>query len=318
MSSKDVVIYNLAGKMTIEAGSGSSVQVEVQLRGADASKLRIDRSPVRGRESLRVVYPDDDIIYPPLGRHSNSEFSMNEDGTWSDGHGHSRRVRVRGSGSGVEAYADILVKVPKGQSVATYIGVGAVEVNSVDGDILVDAASADVRLTGAKGALKVDTGSGDVSATDPAGSLDIDTGSGDVTLTNFRGTRLDVETGSGNIKATTVQAERASFDAGSGDITVAETQAPDVSIETGSGNVELALLSDIELLKVDTGSGDVRVKVPETLGAEIRLETGSGDFDVDFPVQLVRKGESTLVAKVGDGKGRVSIETGSGDVVLRR
>jgi lia operon protein LiaG len=313
-----VAIDHLEGNLTIEGGSGSSVEVEVQLRGADASKLRIDRSPVRGRESLRVIYPDDDIIYPPLGRHSNSEFSMNEDGTWSDGHGRSRRVRVRGSGSGTEAYADIVVKVPRGQRVATYVGVGTVEVNGADGDILVDAASADVSLKGSKGGLKIDTGSGDVTATDAAGSLDIETGSGDVILSNYKGTQLDVETGSGNIKANAVEAERASFNAGSGDITVAEAQSSDVNIETGSGNVELALLSDVEYLKVDTGSGDVRVKVPETLGAEIRLETGSGDFDVDFPVQLVRKGESTLVAKVGDGKGRVSIETGSGDVVLRR
>jgi len=54
----DVAVYNIAGVMRVEGGSGSDVSVEVTRGGADASKLTIQTGPVRGRETLRVIYPD--------------------------------------------------------------------------------------------------------------------------------------------------------------------------------------------------------------------------------------------------------------------
>ena len=59
----DVAVYNIAGVMRVEGGTGSDVAVEVTRGGADASKLTIQTGRVRGRETLRVVYPDRRIVY---------------------------------------------------------------------------------------------------------------------------------------------------------------------------------------------------------------------------------------------------------------
>ena len=73
------------------------------------------------------------------------------------------RVEIRGSGSGLEAHADLVVGVPKGQRIVIHWGVGDAMVSNVDGDIRVSVASATVTSEHTKGRLNLDTGSGNVT-----------------------------------------------------------------------------------------------------------------------------------------------------------
>jgi lia operon protein LiaG len=52
------------------------------------------------------------------------------------------------------------------------------------------------------------------------------------------------------------------------------------------------------------------------LSAEIDAETGSGGFSTDFEVTTRRVGRNHISGRIGDGKGRISIEAGSGSVRL--
>ena len=72
LAGSHVAIYNLAGVMRLERGTGSDVVVELTRGGPDAGKLLIATGPLRGRETLRVLYPDDEIVYRELGRGSNT------------------------------------------------------------------------------------------------------------------------------------------------------------------------------------------------------------------------------------------------------
>jgi DUF4097 and DUF4098 domain-containing protein YvlB len=109
------------------------------------------------------------------------------------------------------------------------------------------------------------------------------------------------------------------IDTGSGDVTASSLRSTDVNIDTGSGGVELDLLSDLASLYVDTGSGDVTVRIPATFGASVDIETSSGGFDLeDVVVKATRLEEDHVVGAIGDGKGRVKIETGSGGVRIVR
>ena len=82
--------------------------------------------------------------------------------------------------------------------------------------------------------------------------------------------------------------------------------------------MELGLLSDVNSLDVETGSGGVRVTVPAAFGAQLDIDTGSGSIDVELPVDNPRGDRDSLTGSVGDGNGRVKIETGSGGVRIRR
>ena len=61
----DIAIYNLAGALTVEPGTGS-VTVELTRGGADAGRLQIERGELDGWETLRVVYPSQEVAYAGL------------------------------------------------------------------------------------------------------------------------------------------------------------------------------------------------------------------------------------------------------------
>lgn len=312
-----VAVYNVAGEVRVEAGSGSSVVVEVTRGGGDARELRIERGETGGKESLRVIYPDERIIYPRMGRGSNTQFTVRRDGTFGGGIGlSSRRVRVAGSGSGTEAWADLRVRVPAGQSLEVHQGVGRVFVTNVNGTLQLNGASASVKTDGTRGSLAVDVGSGSVEVDRASGNVDIDTGSGSVRVNAVRGDNLNVDTGSGGVTGSDVQVRRLHVNVGSGAVRMAAVRARDVEVDTGSGSVNVGLLTDADRVKIDTGSGSVTLAVPDDFGAQVVIDTGSGGINVDVPVSARTSRRSHFTGRVGDGNGRVSIDTGSGGVRL--
>jgi lia operon protein LiaG len=324
LTGNSVAVYNLAGEATIEGGSGSSVTVQVTPVGHDAGKLRIENNEIRGRPTLLVVYPEDRIVYRALGRGSNTRFSVREDGTWgSDGNrdrrgGWGREITIRGDGDGLEAAANLRITIPTGKRVAVYVGVGRVDVTNVDGELRVDVASADISARGTRGTLNLDTGSGNLRLERGEGATRLDSGSGDVEIAGYRNGTLNIDTGSGGVRASDIEVRELAIDTGSGDIVLDAVTTPRVSLDTGSGSVRATLRSSPELVEVETGSGDVTLRLPDPADATVDLDTGSGSFTVDFPLQLIRKSDSHLRGRLGEGKGRISIETGSGDISLTK
>ena len=323
-----VAVYNLVGELRVEPGAGSDVVVEVQRGGDDSAKLEILTGPLRGRETLRIIYPDDVIVMPDWGRGWNTTLRVRDDGTFGDGdfgHGRGwsrdgREVRITGrSRSGLEAYADLRVAVPKGKTISVNLGVGKAFVSNVEGNIRVSVASADVSADRTRGTLRIATGSGNVDLRTASGDVLLETGSGDLTVSAVQGTSLRLETGSGNVTITDGKAGTLHVETGSGDIEATGSSGDDVSFETGSGNVDVSLVATFRSLRIETGSGDVTLRVPPTVGAEVDLDTGSGDIDLGgLTLQVRRIEHDHITGTLGDGKGRLSVETGSGNVRLQK
>ncbi|HVE77836.1 MAG TPA: DUF4097 family beta strand repeat-containing protein [Gemmatimonadaceae bacterium] len=321
LAGPSIAIFNLAGEVRVEAGSGADVVVEATRGGLDAAELRFERGPIGGRETFRVIYPDDDVVYDRgAGWSSRTDVTVRDDGTFFGGERGSggRRIRVKSSGSGTEAYANLVVRVPAGKQIALYLAVGEATVTGVTGDVLVDVGAADVTTSKTKGKLTLDTGSGEVEITDAEGDVFLDSGSGGATFTRVRGSTLLVDAGSGGIRGNDITVEKLELDLGSGGTRLSEVKAKEVRVDAGSGTTEIELASDVEYMDVDTGSGGVTLRVPEQLGAELDVETGSGGISVDVPVQVTRRSRSRLIGTIGDGKGQIRIDAGSGGVRIRR
>src|SRR2546428_4227818 len=119
ISGDDIAVYNLVGVTRIEGGSGSAVVVELTRGGRDLAKLRVETGPARGRETLRVLYPDDDFVYRGLDFVQYTTPDVREDRTFNDREGHrsgggAHRVRISGSGRGLEGHAGPPGPVPPG------------------------------------------------------------------------------------------------------------------------------------------------------------------------------------------------------------
>ena len=319
VSGDHVAVYNIAGEVQLTAGSGSDVVVQVTRGGPDGDALSVEVGPIRGRETLRVIYPDDDRIVYDVGRgRFSTDLRVRDDGTWGDGRG-GHRVRVSSRGSGTEAYANLEIAVPPGQRLTLYLAVGEVTATNIEGTLVLDTHSARVSADRITGSLVVDVGSGSVDVSNMEGDLEIDTGSGHVTVDAVRGNELLIDTGSGGVDGSDITVDMLNVDTGSGSIELTNVSAPRLNLDTGSGSVRVALTSDIENLRIDTGSGSVTVRIPDDLGASIEIDTGSGgiDFD-DIEVQVRQLERSYFRGQIGDGRGRIFIDTGSGGVRLMR
>jgi lia operon protein LiaG len=313
LTGREPAVHNLAGQVTVAAGSGNAVVVEVTRAGQDAGELRVSQSG----DAVRVIYPGDRIVYGRMGAGSRSTLQVRRDGTLGSGLTGSRRVTIAGSGRGTRAHADVRVLVPAGRTVSVHQGVGEVQVTNVNGRVEVNTAAAGVRAQGTRGELSVDVGSGAVQVRDAQGEVTVETGSGRVTLENVRGTTLEVSTGSGGMTGRDLRVQTLQVAVGSGSIDLGGVHARDVEVETGSGAITLGLATDANLA-VETGSGGVNITVPASFGAELDIDTGSGGIDVDLPVTNQRASRGSFTGRVGDGNGRVEIETGSGGVRIRR
>lgn len=317
-----VAIYNLVGEVRVEAGTGRSVEVWITPGGPDSDELRVETGEIRGTQTLRVVYPGQRVIYRAFGRGSSTSLRVDEDGTFGDRStgreifGGARKVTITGSGSGLEAHAGLRIAMPRGQQLDVYLGAGKASVTNVSGTLKVDVASASISATGTRGRLTLDTGSGSIALDDAHGDVSLDTGSGSVDVTNVKGGTLHVDTGSGSISGDDFDVDVLNMDTGSGSIELSGVRAPTVVLDTGSGSVRLGLLADVEELVIDTGSGDVTVYVPGDLGAELSAETGSGGIDTDLPIRITRHSRDSMRGRLGDGRGRMMLETGSGSIRL--
>ncbi|MBI1808324.1 MAG: DUF4097 family beta strand repeat protein, partial [Gemmatimonadetes bacterium] len=230
-----------------------------------------------------------------------------------------RRVRVRGSGSGLEAWADLRILVPAGKKVEVDLGVGTLDATNVKGELRFDVASARVTTRGTSGNLSISAGSGGASVHDASGGdVAVETGSGGIEFEQIAGTTCKLETGSGGVTGSRIACDDLSIDVGSGSVKVADAKAANVKVDAGSGGIALGLLTAPHALTVDAGSGGVTVTLPSNTGADVEIETGSGGIESDFPLTVDKFERHHVRGRIGDGAGRIKIESGSGSVRLRK
>jgi lia operon protein LiaG len=297
--------------------------VQVTLGGADAAKLKVMRGERDGVETLRFIYPENRIQYGKMTDGSSTQLRVRDDGTFGGDHeDHERRkpegkqVTIAARGGGLDAYADLRIAVPQGRRLAVYLAAGKVSVTNVNGDLAIDVASAPVTTSDTRGDLDIHVGSGAVQVTQARGELSVHTGSGAVRVSDVRGESITLESGSGEVMATNLRSNDLRIDTGSGNIQATALIAPQVSLETGSGSVTADLSGEVWNVNVETGSGDVVLKVPPTLAAEVDIETSSGEIETDFEVAVTRHARDHMTGRIGEGGGKIAIETGSGGIKL--
>lgn len=321
LSGERVAIWNLAGRAEVVAGTGREVVVELTRGGSDGARLTVEAA--NGR--LVVKYPSRDIVY--TGRedsHSyNTTLQVSDDGTFSGGWDDDRsgrRVRISSRGSGTEAHADLRISVPQGQRIAITLGVGAIEVGNVNGELELRTMASPIRARGSRGRLAARTGSGRVELEDVEGErVQASTGSGTVELRGVRSAELRASTGSGSIEGRDVRGDRLDLSTGSGSIRLESLTSRDVRASTGSGSVELRFTAAPRDLTARTGSGGVTLGLPREPNVELDIRTGSGGISTDFPVTMDQVRRNELRGRIGTGAdGTIRVSTGSGGVRLRR
>ena len=187
--------------------------------------------------------------------------------------------------------------------------------------VLAASVSGDVRVSGTQAEVEARSTSGDVTVSESAGLTSVTSVSGDVTVGEVNGDLtvksvsgdLDVRGVRGDVRANTV----------SGEVMLQGLRSRNVTAKTTSGEIafdgELARDGRYEFT---SHSGDVTLVMADATGIDLSLRTFSGELESDFPVTLGGRGTSvssrSMDFSLSGGGARVSVETFSGDVLLRR
>ena len=304
-------VENLAGKMTVVAGDGDAVVAVATVHAETeelAAAMRFEQVMGKdGEPALRVRYPLDrhGTIRYPFGGRSTTDY---------DGH----RVTVS-SHSGVMVYADVEVRLPRRAVSASFRNpVGSMTAEGITGKLLLDTGSGEITARNLEGTIKADSGSGDVRAERIKGSYMCDTGSGSCQVDGFEGDSLNLDSGSGAIRVTGAKASRIHADSGSGGIRIDQADTEEFLGDSGSGTIEFdALGTRLRRIKGDTGSGDIRLRLPADASFELVADQGSGDLACGFKdAQPIVKKRTVVGYRRGDGRIRIDLDTGSGDVSI--
>lgn len=187
-----------------------------------------------------------------------------------------------------------------------------VDANSVSGEITVRGTGGEVEAHSVSGGIIVEDAIGIVEAESVSGDIDLRRVSGRITVGTVSG-EIDADEATGDLEANTV----------SGGVAVRRGKLRIFRSESVSADlIYEGTFDPAGDYRFNTHSGDVTVTIPANSGAQLDLETWSGNIASDFPLTL-QPGEMTgrrrrMQFKVGTGGARLSAETFSGDIAIRR
>ncbi|TDD89337.1 hypothetical protein E1293_05030 [Actinomadura darangshiensis] len=168
-----------------------------------------------------------------------------------------------------------------------------------DCPVVLNLVSADAVVTGMTSRTSIKSASGDVILDGVAGAIDANTVSGAIEAQGLDGT-MSFTSVSGDLSLAGASVERLAARAVSGRI------AADIDL-SGAGGVD-----------VNTVSGEVALRVAESTNAQVTLNSAAGRIETSFPelAPQERTVARSTTGKIGDGSGRLAVNTVSGTITL--
>jgi hypothetical protein len=265
--------------------SVSNVKGEVTITAWDRNEVQVSGSLGEGAAPLAIEGDNGDLQIEVKPR------GQNGGGGWFDWHG-DNAMGPTVLDVHVPRRATLDVEVVSAPLAIDGLDGGKIEVNSVSGRVRIQARTPQ---------LSVESVSGTVQQSGHAERADLQTVSGDI-LAPALGDQAELQTVSGRIQVTGGPWRKLNLSTVSGDVQV---------------NGAVADGGDIE---IDSMSGDVQLGVPAKLSASIRASSFSGDLRSDFgqAIEHDHGPGSELNTEVGGSKGRIHVETFSGDLRIRK
>lgn len=262
-----------SGSIDVRAGSGSEAIIKGEVR---VRKRRFLGKSVDAEEILAQVQENPPIVL--------------DDGRLRVGHFEDRSLEKRVSIS-------YEIVVPASTEVIADTGSGSITIRDISAPVNADTGSGSIKLENIAGPVRADTGSGSIHADGIGGAFHADTGSGSVYLMQTAPGDVTVDTGSGSSELRGVVGALHA-DSGSGRIVVQGRQEGRWKLDTGSGSVRIDLPDDAAFdLDAESNSGGITIDHPLTMSGKIskkhvqgevrggghllKIDTGSGSIRVE-------------------------------------
>lgn len=195
------------------------------------------------------------------------------------------------------------IYVPRGAEVEVETVSASIRVRDVDGALHLESVSGEIEGSGGGDSIELETISGAIDFSASGGSLVAESVSGRIELRDVSG-ELEVSSVSGRVEVEGEIVRRGTFESVSGEVVLEVSPSPGAVVE------------------VDVHSSNVTLTLPGDISARFKVATFSGRIDNDFGPDGERTSRfapgRSLDHTTGDGAVRISVDTFSGNVFLRR
>jgi Putative adhesin len=190
---------------------------------------------------------------------------------------------------------DYDIKTPGDTILTAQTGSGDVQIADISGTVKIETGSGNIRADRLGSGSKLETGSGTIQANGLAGASVLQTGSGEIHGQFSAPGDVTAGTGSGSVQLKNVQGGL-KVETGSGSLDITGQPTSPWKLETGSGDITLGIGNARFTLDAETGSGSIKSDLPLTMqgsmdkhhvtgtvnggGPTLKVETGSGDIRI--------------------------------------
>ncbi|WP_394129075.1 DUF4097 domain-containing protein [Shewanella maritima] len=219
-----------------------------------------------------------------------------------------------------EPGSDLTIKLPANIKLEAE-GVSAdYRVKDIDGTVKFELVSGDIEANNLSGKVKVSTVSGEIKANSLNGSIELETVSGKVSDKNSQG-EISYRLVSGDLSAKS-SADNVTIDQVSGEVDASFVKATEVKAVIVSGDIELELGANLQRGRMESVSGDIELEFTGKPSLQVDIDGGpSGDIKneltSDVPSKAKYTSQQRLMFTIGDGSGKLNINTISGDIELK-
>jgi len=158
-----------------------------------------------------------------------------------------------------------------------------------------------LKVYGIEGTVSLHTSDGGVEVADVTGAIRLVASDGSIRMHNLTGT-LESRSSDGNV---TIDGKLSA-----------------VQVHTSDGSLDLTLAEGSQLTtasRVEASDGNVKIRLPKTLAADIDLHTGDGHIDCQLPLTMngYKSGSGhTISGKLNAGGTPLTIQTRDGNVTV--
>lgn len=188
------------------------------------------------------------------------------------------------------------IKVPAKFDAEIQTSGGDIEIFDLEGFVDISTSGGDILTDNCTGQVKTSTSGGDINIKKHLGSGYFTTSGGDIRLFDFLG----------DVKAST----------SGGDIEL-WVENGEVDAETTGGDVSLEYRGENKGIFLETTGGNIKIKVPAQIEADVYLSTTGGDAELDHSNSRISKMKSSEIrASLNGGGKQIKCKTFGGDVIL--
>ncbi|WP_214627420.1 DUF4097 family beta strand repeat-containing protein [Paenibacillus agaridevorans] len=167
--------------------------------------------------------------------------------------------------------------------------------------------------------LRTNSGDIEVQSISASAELELKAISGDIKLKDITAQSIKLDTASGDVELERYEAETLKFNVGSGDVSLEDGSGALQGL-TGSGDITLDASTINHDVDLKAGSGDILISLdhePESLAVQFRTSSGDAIVRMNGFNEQGKNGEREVNGAFGSGEHKLTVRTGSGDIILR-